>query len=58
MNPTELRVLLDLYMVSDPWPLEYGNETLGDFLDKESRKLGYENWVVAYHELPTEEYTR
>ena len=55
----ELRVLLDLFMVSDPWPLEEGpaewrahkpsHMTMLWLVDSESRLRGYEDWVDAYH---------
>ena len=48
----EFRYLLDLYMVSDPWPLEDGesNGVLGKMLDRlSSEEHGFDNWVEAYH---------
>lgn len=52
MNDDEFRTFLDLLMVSDPWPLEYGNEQMTDFADSQARDRGYDGWIVAYHELP------
>ena len=49
MNDNEFRTFLDLLMVSDPWPLEYGHETLTDFADSQSRERGYSDWIEAYH---------
>jgi len=46
------RVLLDLYMVSDPWPLsDESSGVLFAFLDAEASKRGYDTWVDAYHEF-------
>lgn len=49
MNEEEFGTLLDLYMVSDPWPLPQGNQVLGDFLDRSARRRGFDNWIHAYH---------
>ena len=47
------RDLLDWFMVSDPWPLDQAAHTrLHLALDEASKLRGYENWVVAYHEMP------
>ena len=51
MSDDEFRTFLDLLMVSDPWPLEYGDETMTDLADNLSRERGYSCWVVAYHEF-------
>lgn len=51
MNDQEFRVLLDLCMVSDPWPLgEDERETFDRMLKRESERRGFDSWVVAYHE--------
>lgn len=57
MTDAEFRALLDLWMCSDPWPIKPDPEdqcyrTLEGLLDKESVVRGYDNWTVAYHELP------
>jgi len=50
------RVLLDLYMVSDPWPLEdKDNVVMFGFLSAESQKRGYKGWVEAYHEFEVDD---
>ena len=50
MANEEFRAMLDLYMVSDPWPLEdREHKIIGDMLDREAGKFGYEGWVEAYH---------
>lgn len=62
MNITdkEFRYLLDLYMVSDPWPLGDGesDEVLGKMLDRVSKERGFASWLEAYHgknrDKPTE----
>lgn len=52
MNDEQFRVLLDLFMVSDPWPLEISkHETMKDMLHEESVERGYDDWVHAYHEF-------
>ena len=56
MFDKEYRAFLDLFMCSDPWPVgveggDDGHETLTKFADKQAKCRGYENWVVAYHEL-------
>lgn len=51
MTDQQFRDFLDLMMVSDPWPLsEDADESLTDLADAESRKRGYDAWIVAYHE--------
>jgi len=46
------RVLLDWFMVSDPWPLEAKQQGMMlAFLNAEASKRGYDDWVHAYHEF-------
>ena len=50
MLDKEFRVLLNLWVVCDPWPLT--NEeyyTFDRLLAKEARKRGYEGVLDAYH---------
>lgn len=48
----EYATLLEWYMVSDPWPLSPLDDTrMKEMLNREARARGYEDWVVAYHEL-------
>ncbi len=52
MNHQFFRDLLDLFMVSDPWPdTPESHLRIEDVLDDEARERGYENWVVAFHEF-------
>jgi len=52
MSDKEFRVLLNLFMVSDPWPLtDSEQEQMEEMLNREAVKRGHENWVVAYHEI-------
>ena len=51
MDDREFRIFLDLLMVSDPWPLEYGNETMTDLADTMARERGYDDWIEAYHKM-------
>lgn len=52
MTDQEFRTFMDLMMVSDPWPLGIAehNDMLG-LANREAEKRGYENWIVAYHEM-------
>jgi hypothetical protein len=53
MNKIELKELLVLIMCSDPWPCDEANHSaIIALADRVSKEHGYENWVVAYHELP------
>jgi hypothetical protein len=48
----ECRCLLDLIMVSDPWPLsKKAKEILEQLADKEASAMGFSNWVEAYHHM-------
>lgn len=52
LTETEFKSLLNLVMVSDPWPSgRKGERTLKGLLDYEAGVRGYEDWVEAYHEL-------
>ncbi len=52
MTKQFFRDLLDWFMVSDPWTLDYEAEyRLQVELDKEAKRRGYQDWVVAYHEM-------
>ena len=52
MTKKEFRVLLDLMMASNPWPIKFdANGTFWIFrwfLDKEAWRRGYANWEDAY----------
>lgn len=57
ISDQEFRALLDLFMCSDPWPVEPdagSHELVKAVIDRQAQFRGYENWVVAYHELPRE----
>ena len=51
LHGNEFRHLLDLYMVSDPWPLKDGNshEVVGNLLNRVAKNYGCKDWVEAYH---------
>lgn len=52
MSDSVFRILLDLLMVSDPWPLEEAShEKLIKYLDAESKARGFIDWIDAYHEV-------
>jgi hypothetical protein len=47
----EFRTLLELMMVSDPWPLKDHHRTfLVSLLNDEAEERGYEDWIAAYHD--------
>lgn len=50
------RVLLDLYMVSDPWPLtDTDKGVMFGFLTAEAHKREFDDLMDAYHEFDPEE---
>jgi hypothetical protein len=50
MGYKEFRCLLNLFMVSDPWPLSpTDRELMESMLDRISQERGYEHWLDAYH---------
>lgn len=54
MEGTVFRALLDWMMCSDPWPVDSdghgGNQqVIEKWLDEESRKKGFTDWLEAYH---------
>lgn len=53
MNKKELKAFCELLMCSDPWPTDTrGNEeTIKAFANAQAEKLGFKDWVDAYHEL-------
>lgn len=55
LTGTQFRALMDLIMVSDPWPLEddeFSQNTLIDLANKEAHARSFDSWIDAYHELP------
>jgi hypothetical protein len=50
VEPSALRAILDWRMCSDPWP---GGDmhVVDEWLDAQSRDLGYSDWLDAYHTL-------
>ncbi len=51
MNDDQFIAFLELLMVSDPWPMQWGHELLTDQADDEARKRGFCDWIEAYHRL-------
>jgi len=48
----QYRVLLDLFMVTDPWPLPLESASImEDYLNKLAPDFGHPNWVEAYHNV-------
>jgi hypothetical protein len=48
-----LQVLCTLLMVSDPWPLDPAAREIAEaFVNRLSKRHGYESWIVAYNALP------
>lgn len=60
MGDREFRAFLDLMMCSDPNPAgEEVDAILKRWADEESQRHGFDNWIVAFHELkPTPEAPR
>lgn len=53
MDRDILRTLLDLTMVSDPWPLKpQQQKPLLEWIDRKVQAKGYSDWVEAYHKMP------
>lgn len=53
MTPKEFSVLCSLIIVSDPWPLSMEDKVILEcFADTEASRLGFDNWIEAYHALP------
>ena len=52
MKRHQFRALLDLLMVSDPWPLDKAGEViLKTFADREAKTWGFQDWIEAYMKL-------
>lgn len=52
LTDTQFRAMMDLMMVSDPWPLgEPEHAQIENLLIVESERRGYDSWIVAYHEV-------
>jgi hypothetical protein len=50
--PTFLKALCELLMCADPWPASPGSEIeVKAKADEMARKLGFSDWVEAYHGL-------
>lgn len=51
-----LRVLMDLSMCSDPWPLSHAaRDLIDDWLNEQAFALGFDGWIDAYHRLEPKE---
>jgi len=52
MSPQVFRVLLDLFMCSDPWPMDDSSHAVMlAFVESESKRLGFSDWIEAFHGL-------
>jgi len=52
LTDVQLRSLVDLLMVSDPWPLSReARVALVTLADAESKIRGFYDWYSAYHEM-------
>lgn len=51
----QFRVLMDLAMVSDPWPLNDDKDVIDELLHTEARERGFDGWYVVYHEYTPNE---
>lgn len=52
----ELRGLLDLFMCSDPWPIEgedgeRAQHEIETLLDRYAQQENYRSWIEAYHDF-------
>lgn len=57
MTNQEFRALLDLFMCSDPWPVDDKGENqtyVENLANRESESRGYQDWIEAYHEFKGE----
>jgi hypothetical protein len=57
LTSAEFRVLLELVMVSHPWPLDKGADVIKKLLDSEAQIREYDGWIDAYHKLYGQEAT-
>ena len=59
VTPAEFKAIASLYMADDDADkiLSVGeggeDDLLRDWLDEQARQLGYDNWVIAYHQVET-----
>lgn len=51
MDDDQFMAFLELLMVSDPWPLQWGHEIMTDLADDQSRARGFCDWIEAYHKF-------
>ena len=52
LSDQEFRVLLNLFMISDPWQLDNdGEDTIRSLLQKESKLRDFEDWIHSFHEF-------
>lgn len=54
MTNRQFRALLNLFMCSDPWPVEgefweEERDEIEELLNQEAQKRGFESWVGAYN---------
>lgn len=55
LTDAEFESILAWFMCSDPWPSDDEHrERIKHILNKESQRRGYDDWIVAYHEIPKE----
>ena len=49
-SASEYSALMNLMMVSDPWPTtEIQKRTITDLLNEEAKRRNYDDWIEAYH---------
>ena len=52
LTDAQLRALVDLLMVSDPWTLSQESRVaLVTLADSEARRSGFDGWYAAYREM-------
>lgn len=52
LSAQEFSALMNLMMVSDPWPIsDIEGDRIVDMLNEEARSRDYKDWVEAYHDM-------
>lgn len=53
MTDRQFGLVLSMFMCSDPSSLDLAEDVeLEEFLDEESQRRGYLDWIDAYHRIP------
>jgi hypothetical protein len=49
MTDAEFQAVLIWFIASDPWPASVNRAVIYEWLNRESKARGFENWTDAYH---------